>query len=178
MKDPHIGEILIPEDQLQARVRELADAISTDYAGKEVLVVGILKGALVFIADLVRAVSVPCTMDFMAVSSYGSQTHSSGVVRILKDLDEAIADKHVLLVEDVIDSGLTLAYVLKNLLAREPASLELCTLMAKPNRRPLPVEPRYIGFEMPSTFVIGYGLDYDEHYRQLPYIAELTGVDT
>ncbi len=178
MNDPHIGEILIPEDQLQARVRELAEAISLDYAGKEVLVVGILKGAILFIADLVRAVSVPCTIDFMAVSSYGSQTHSSGVVRILKDLDEAIADKHVLLVEDVIDSGLTLAYVLKNLLAREPASLELCTLMAKPNRRPLPVEPRYIGFEMPATFVIGYGLDYDEQYRQLPYIAALTGVGT
>ncbi len=173
MKDPRIGEVLISEERLQQRIREIADEISADYEGREILVVGVLKGALPFIADLVRRLSIPCTMDFMAVSSYGSQMHSSGVVRILKDLDGPIAGKHVLLVEDVIDSGLTLSYLIKNLSSRDPASLELCTLMAKPNRRTLPVEPKYVGFEMPPTFVIGYGLDLDEQYRQLPYIAAL-----
>lgn len=177
MNDPRIGEILITEERLQQRVRELADEISADYAGREILVVGVLKGALPFIADLVRKLTIPCTMDFMAVSSYGSQMHSSGVVRILKDLDTPIAGRHVLLVEDVIDSGLTLSYLIKNLTSREPASLELCTLMAKANRRALPVEPRYVGFEMPKTFVIGYGLDLDEQFRQLPYIAALNHPD-
>jgi len=173
VNDPRIGDVLISEDRLQRRIQELAAEISADYAGREILVVGVLKGALPFIADLVRKLTIPCTMDFMAVSSYGSQVHSSGVVRILKDLDAPIAGKHVLLVEDVIDSGLTLSYLIKNLTSREPASLELCTLMVKPNRRRLPVEPRYIGFDMPKTFVIGYGLDYDEQFRQLPYIAAL-----
>lgn len=173
MNDPRIGDVLISEEQLQERIRQLAAEISVDYTGREILVVGVLKGALPFIADLVRKLSIPCTMDFMAVSSYGSEMHSSGVVRILKDLDAPIAGKHVLLVEDVIDSGLTLSYLIKNLSSRDPASLELCTLMAKPNRRKLPVEPKYIGFEMPKTFVIGYGLDLDEQYRQLPYIAAL-----
>lgn len=174
MTDPRIGEILVSEERLQARIRELADEISADYAGREVLVVGVLKGALLFISDLVRRLSVPCTMDFMAVSSYGSSTHSSGVVRILKDLDGPIAGKHVLVVEDVVDSGLTLSYLMKNLRSREPETLELCTLMVKPAGRRLPIDMRYVGFEMPDTFVVGYGLDFDEHYRQLPYIAAFT----
>ena len=169
--DPRIGEVLITEERLQQRVGEIAAEVSADYAGREVLVIGVLKGALPFIADLVRKLTVPCTLDFMAVSSYGGSMHSSGVVRILKDLDASIAGKHVLLVEDVIDSGLTLSYLIKNLRSREPASLELCTLMVKPGRRTLPVEPKYVGFEMPPTFVIGYGLDLDEQFRQLPYIA-------
>jgi len=172
--DPRIGEILISEERLQARIGELAAKISADYAGTEVLVVGVLKGALLFIADLVRALTVPCTMDFMAVSSYGSSTHSSGVVRILKDLDAPIAGKHVLVVEDVVDSGLTLSYLMKNLRSREPESLELCTLMVKPSGRRVPIEMRYVGFEMPDVFVVGYGLDFDEHFRQLPYIAVFT----
>lgn len=175
MTDPRIGEILISEERLQQRIGELAAEISADYAGREILVVGVLKGALLFIADLVRRLSVPVTMDFMAVSSYGASTHSSGVVRILKDLDAPIAGKHVLVVEDVVDSGLTLQYLMKNLRSREPASLELCTLMVKPASRTLPVEMRYVGFEMPDAFVVGYGLDFDEHYRQLPYIAVFTG---
>ena len=174
MTDPRIGEILISEERLQNRVGELAAEISADYAGTEVLVVGVLKGALLFIADLVRRLTVPCTMDFMAVSSYGSSTHSSGVVRILKDLDAPIAGKHVLVVEDVVDSGLTLSYLMKNLRSREPASLELCTLMVKPSGRRVPTEMRYIGFEMSDVFVVGYGLDFDEHFRQLPYIAAFT----
>ena len=171
MIDPRIGEVLISEERLQKRIGELAAAISADYAGKEVLVVGVLKGALLFIADLVRKLTVPCTMDFMAVSSYGANTHSSGVVRILKDLDAPIAGKHVLVVEDVVDSGLTLSYLMKNLRSREPASLELCALMVKPSGHRVPVEMRYVGFEMPDAFVIGYGLDFDEQFRQLPYIA-------
>lgn len=173
--DPRIGDILIDEERLQERVRELAAEISRDYAGREILVVGVLKGALLFIADLVRKLTVPVTMDFMAVSSYGSSTQSSGVVRILKDLDAPIAGKHVLVVEDVVDSGLTLSYLMKNLRSREPASLELCTLMAKPGASRVAVEMRYVGFEMPGTFVVGYGLDYAERYRELPYIAVFNG---
>ena len=177
MTDPRIGDILVSEERLQRRVQELAAQISADYAGREILVVGVLKGALLFISDLVRRLSVPCTMDFMAVSSYGSSTHSSGVVRILKDLDGPIAGRHVLVVEDVVDSGLTLAYLMKNLRSREPASLELCTLMVKPAGHRLPIDMRYVGFEMPDTFVVGYGLDFDEHYRQLPYIAAFNNPD-
>ena len=177
MTDPRIGDILVSEERLQQRIQELAAEISADYAGREILVVGVLKGALLFISDLIRQLSVPCTMDFMAVSSYGSTTHSSGVVRILKDLDGPIAGRHVLLVEDVVDSGLTLAYLMKNLRSREPASLELCTLMVKPAGRRLPIDMRYVGFEMPDTFVVGYGLDFDEQYRQLPYIAAFADPD-
>ncbi len=177
MTDPRIGEILVSEERLQRRIVELAAEISADYAGREILVVGVLKGALLFISDLIRRLSVPCTMDFMAVSSYGSSTHSSGVVRILKDLDAPIAGRHVLVVEDVVDSGLTLAYLMKNLRSREPASLELCTLMVKPAGRRLAIDMRYVGFEMPDTFVVGYGLDFEEHYRQLPYIAAFNGPD-
>lgn len=173
MKDPRIGDVLISEDLLQERVRQLAADISRDYEGREILVIGVLKGALPFIADLVRRLDVPCHLDFMAVSSYGAAVHSSGVVRILKDLDTPIAGRHVLLVEDVIDSGLTLSYLIKNLTSRDPESLELATLLVKPGRRTLPIEPRYVGFEVPNQFVIGYGLDIDEDFRQLPYIALL-----
>lgn len=165
------GEPLIPEQALHRRVAELGERISEDYEGREVLVIGILKGAVLFIADLVRHLSVPCELDFMAVSSYGASTHSSGVVRIMKDLDGPIAGRHVLLVEDVIDSGLTLTYLLKNLASREPASLEVCTLLAKPRRRRLALEVRYVGFELPDVFVVGYGLDHAERHRNLPYIA-------
>lgn len=166
------GRVLIPEEALQSRIRELAADISDDYAGRELLVIGVLKGAVLFIADLVRHLEVPVEMDFMAVSSYGASTHSSGVVRILKDLDIPIAGRDVLVVEDVIDSGLTLTYLLKNLASREPASLELCTLLAKPRRRRLALEVKYVGFELADQFVVGYGLDHDERHRNLPYIAE------
>ncbi|MDX6644547.1 MAG: hypoxanthine phosphoribosyltransferase [Miltoncostaeaceae bacterium] len=167
------GAVLIPADRLQARVSELAGQVSEDYRGRELLVIGVLKGAVFFIADLVRQLSVPCELDFMAVSSYGSSTHSSGVVRILKDLDVAIAGRHVLLVEDIIDSGLTLAYLMKNLASREPASLEICSLLTKPRHRRLGLEIRYIGFDLPEVFAIGYGLDHQERFRQLPHIAAL-----
>lgn len=173
MTDPRPGKILVPEDELQARVDALAQEVSRDYAGRDLLVVGVLKGAIFFIADLVRRLRVPSEMDFMAVSSYGSSTHSSGVVRILKDLDHPIAGRHVLVVEDIIDSGLTLSYLLRNLQSREPASLEICTLLTKPRHRRLPLAPRYVGFDLPDVFVVGYGLDYDERWRGLPHIAEL-----
>ena len=167
------GEVLIATDRLQGRVTELAAEVSADYAGRELVVIGVLKGAVFFIADLVRQLSVPCELDFMAVSSYGSSTHSSGVVRILKDLDASIAGRHVLLVEDIVDSGLTLSYLLKNLASREPASLEICALLTKPGHRRLSLGLRYVGFELPDVFVIGYGLDHAERYRNLPYIAVL-----
>lgn len=168
-----IGEVLIDEARLQARISEIAERVSADYAGREPLVIGVLKGAVFFIADLLRRLTVPCELDFMAVSSYGSSTHSSGVVRILKDLDIPIAGRHVLLVEDVIDSGLTLSYLMKNLASRQPASLEICTLLTKPGHRRLNIPIRYIGFDLPDSFVIGYGLDYAERYRNLPFIAVL-----
>jgi hypoxanthine phosphoribosyltransferase len=168
-----VGETLVSEEALQARIRELAAQVSADYEGRDMLVVGVLKGAVFFIADLLRQLTVPCELDFMAVSSYGSSTHSSGVVRILKDLDVPIAGRHVLLVEDVVDSGLTLSYLLKNLASRRPASLEICTLLAKPGHRRLNIASRYVGFELPDVFVIGYGLDHAERYRNLPFIAVL-----
>jgi len=168
-----VGETLIAEEALQARIVELAAKVSEDYVGREPLVIGVLKGAVFFIADLLRHLTVPCELDFMAVSSYGSSTHSSGVVRILKDLDIPIAGRHVLVVEDVIDSGLTLSYLMKNLASRQPASLEICTLLTKPGHKRLNIPIRYIGFDLPDAFVIGYGLDYAERYRNLPYIAVL-----
>ncbi|WP_217915048.1 hypoxanthine phosphoribosyltransferase [Miltoncostaea marina] len=168
-----IGDVLIGEEELQRRVSELAAQISADYAGRELLVIGVLKGAVFFIADLVRRLEVPCELDFMAVSSYGSSTHSSGVVRILKDLDTPIAGRHVLVVEDVIDSGLTLSYLMKNLASRDPASLEICSLLTKPGHRRLSMRTRYVGFDLPDVFVIGYGLDHQERHRTLPYIAAL-----
>jgi hypoxanthine phosphoribosyltransferase len=168
-----VGEILIDEDRLQARIRELGNEITADYTGRELLLVGVLKGAVFFMADLMRAISVPCEIDFMAISSYGASTDSSGVVRILKDLDINIEGRHVLVVEDIIDSGLTLSYLLRNLESREPASLEICALLTKPTRREIDVPVRYVGFEIPNKFVIGYGLDYAERYRNLPYVGVL-----
>jgi hypoxanthine phosphoribosyltransferase len=168
-----VGEILIEEDRLQERIRDLGREISADYAGKELLLVGVLKGAVFFMADLMRSLSVPCEIDFMAISSYGAATDSSGVVRILKDLDINIEGRHVLVVEDIIDSGLTLSYLLRNLESREPAEIEICALLTKPERREIDVPVRYVGFEIPNKFVIGYGLDFAERYRNLPYVGVL-----
>ncbi|MCX6409014.1 MAG: hypoxanthine phosphoribosyltransferase [Thermoleophilia bacterium] len=167
------GEIILTRDQIQGRVAEMAAEVSVDYAGRDPLIIGILKGAVFFTADLVREMSIPCEFDFMAVSSYGSATHSSGVVRITKDLDTAIEGRHVLVVEDVIDSGRTLRYLMRNLASREPASLEVCALLAKPAADRLDLRTRYVGFRLPDVFVVGYGLDVDERHRELPYIATL-----
>jgi hypoxanthine phosphoribosyltransferase len=168
-----VGQILIEEDALQARIRELGHEISVDYVGRELLLVGVLKGAVFFMADLMRSVAVPCEIDFMAISSYGASTDSSGVVRILKDLDINIEGRDVLIVEDIIDSGLTLSYLVRNLESRSPASLEVCALMTKPERREIEVDVRYVGFEIPNRFVIGYGLDFAERYRNLPFVGVL-----
>jgi hypoxanthine phosphoribosyltransferase len=167
------GEILVQADDLQRRVKELGEQISLDYAGEDLLLICVLKGAVFFLSDLMRQIDVPCTVDFMAVASYGDATESSGVVRILKDLDAAIEDRHVLIVEDIVDSGLTLEYLMRNLRNRGPASLEVCALLTKPSRRKAEVRAKYIGFEIPNRFVIGYGLDHAERYRNLPYVAAL-----
>ena len=172
-EDDAIGEILVPADELASRVRELAAEISKDYAGKDVVLIGVLKGAVFFVADLMRALDLQVEVDFMAVASYGSSTKSSGVVRILKDLDAVIQGRHVLIVEDIVDSGLTLQYLLRNLNGRGPASLEVCALLIKPGRRKVDLKPRYVGFEIPDRFVIGYGLDHGERYRNLPFVAAL-----
>jgi hypoxanthine phosphoribosyltransferase len=171
--DQAVGEVLIDEATLQGRIAELGAEISADYAGRDLLLVGVLKGAVFFMADLMRELAVPCEIDFMAISSYGAATDSSGVVRILKDLEINLADRHVLVVEDIIDSGLTLSYLMRNLKARKPATLEICALLTKPERREIDVPVRYIGFEIPNRFVIGYGLDFAERYRNLPYVAVL-----
>ncbi|MEA2350740.1 MAG: hypoxanthine phosphoribosyltransferase [Thermoleophilaceae bacterium] len=171
--DPAIGEVLVTEDQLSARIVELGRQISDDYADRDLLLVGVLKGAVFFLSDLMRALEAPCEVDFMAVASYGSSTDSSGVVRILKDLDASIEGRDVLIVEDIVDSGLTLSYLLRTMRARDPASLEVCALLTKPERREVDLPIRYVGFEIPNRFVIGYGLDHDERYRQLPYVAVL-----
>jgi hypoxanthine phosphoribosyltransferase len=168
-----VGQILIDEDALAGRITELAEEVSTDYADRDLLLIGVLKGAVFFMADLMRQIIVPCEVDFMAISSYGGSTDSSGVVRILKDLDINIRDRDVLVVEDIIDSGLTLQYLMRNLSSREPASLEVCALLTKPARREIEVPVRYVGFEIPNHFVIGYGLDYAERYRNLPYVGVL-----
>jgi hypoxanthine phosphoribosyltransferase len=168
-----VGEVLIDEDALASRITELADEVSTDYAGRDLLLIGVLKGAVFFMADLMRQITVPCEVDFMAISSYGGSTDSSGVVRILKDLDINIRDRDVLVVEDIIDSGLTLQYLMRNLRSREPRSLEVCALMTKPARREIEIPVRYVGFEIPNRFVIGYGLDFAERYRNLPYVGVL-----
>ncbi len=168
-----VGEILIDEETLQARIRALGVEISRDYAGRDLLLVGVLKGAVFFMADLMRELSIPCEIDFMAISSYGAGTDSSGVVRILKDLDLNISGRHVLVVEDIIDSGLTLSYLVRTLSARKPATVEICALLTKPERREVAVPVRYVGFEIPNEFVIGYGLDYAERYRNLPHVAVL-----
>jgi hypoxanthine phosphoribosyltransferase len=175
MTDPAVGDILVQRDELEHRVRELAEEISRDYAGRELLLIGVLKGAVFFLADLMRHLEVSCEVDFMAVSSYGASTDSSGVVRILKDLDAPIEGRDVLIVEDIVDSGLTLSYLFRMLRARGPASLEVCALLTKPERREIDLPIRYVGFEIPNRFAIGYGLDYAERYRNLPYVAVLTG---
>jgi hypoxanthine phosphoribosyltransferase len=174
MRDPQIGEILVQPDDLKHKVREIGQQISADYAERDLLLVCVLKGAVFFLADLMRHIDIPCEVDFMAVSSYGSETDSSGVVRILKDLDRPIAGRDVLIIEDIVDSGLTLQYLLRNLGAREPASLEVCALLTKPDRRKVELPTRYVGFEIPDKFAIGYGLDVAERYRNLPYVAALT----
>ena len=168
-----VGEILVQPDELAHRVSQLAEQISADYAGKDVLLIGVLKGAVFFLADLMRQLEVDCEVDFMAVSSYGSSTDSSGVVRILKDLDASIEGRHVLIVEDIVDSGLTLSYLCRMLGARSPASLEVCAVLTKPERREVDMPIRYVGFEIPNRFAIGYGLDHAERYRNLPYVAVL-----
>ncbi len=168
-----VGEILVEEEQLSARVAELGEEISIYYEGRDLLLIGVLKGAVFFMADLMRHLTVPCEVDFMAISSYGASTDSSGVVRILKDLDINIEGRNVLVVEDIIDSGLTLSYLVRNLESREPASLEVCALLTKPARREIDVEVRWVGFEIPNRFVIGYGLDFAERYRNLPYVGVL-----
>jgi hypoxanthine phosphoribosyltransferase len=169
-----VGEILIDEDALSSRVAELGAEVSADYQGRDLLLIGVLKGAVFFMADLMRHITVPCEVDFMAISSYGDSTDSSGIVRILKDLDINIEGRDVLVVEDIIDSGLTLSYLMRNLESREPASLEVCALMTKPARREIDIPVRYIGFEIPNRFVVGYGLDFGERYRNLPYVAVLS----
>jgi len=174
MRDPAVGEILVQPDELARRVRELGAEISRDYADREPLLIGVLKGAVFFLSDLMRSLDVACEVDFMAVASYGSATESSGVVRILKDLDTPIEGRHVLIVEDIVDSGLTLQYLLRTLEARGPASLEVCALLTKPDRRTVDLPTRYIGFEIPDKFAIGYGLDHAERFRNLPYVAALS----
>jgi hypoxanthine phosphoribosyltransferase len=168
-----VGEVLVDEGALAGRIAELGEEISADYEGRDLLLIGVLKGAVFFMADLMRHLRVPCELDFMAISSYGAATDSSGVVRILKDLDINIRERNVLVVEDIIDSGLTLSYLVRNLSAREPESLEICALLTKPARREIEVPVRYVGFEIPNRFVIGYGLDFAERYRNLPYVGVL-----
>jgi hypoxanthine phosphoribosyltransferase len=173
MADPAIGETLVSSGDLERRIVELGAEISRDYEGRDLVMIGVLKGAVLFIADLMRQLSVRCEVDFMAVSSYGSSTDSSGVVRILKDLDAPIEGRDVLIVEDIIDSGLTLQYLVRNLRARSPGSLEVCALLTKPERRRVDLPIRYVGFEIPNRYVIGYGLDYAQRYRNLSYVAVL-----
>jgi hypoxanthine phosphoribosyltransferase len=171
---PDGERILFSEEQILARVAELGTEISHDYKDKELLVIGILKGAIIFLSDLVRRIRVPLYYDFMAVSSYGASTVSSGVVRILKDLNQSIENRHVLIVEDIVDTGLTLNYLVDNLKARGPASLKVCTLLDKPSSREVPVKIDYNGFTVPNEFIVGYGLDYDGRYRNFPYIMVLS----
>jgi hypoxanthine phosphoribosyltransferase len=168
-----LEKVLITEEELQARIRELAGRIDEDYAGQDVLLVGVLKGAVMVMADLARALHVPVQMDWMAVSSYGAGTQSSGVVRILKDLDTDIKGKHVLIVEDIIDSGLTLSWLINNLGSREPATLKVCTLLRKPDAAKVAIDVEWVGFDIPNEFVVGYGLDYAEKYRNLPFVGTL-----
>ena len=177
LRDEAIGEIIVQADDLQHRIRELGAEISRDYADKDLLLIGVLKGAVFFLSDLMRQIEIPCEVDFMAVASYGSSTDSSGVVRILKDLDAPLEGRDVLIVEDIVDSGLTLQYLMRTLEGRNPASLEVCALLTKPSRRTVDLPVRYTGFEIPDKFAIGYGLDYAERYRNLPYVAALVLTD-
>ena len=173
MLEKDIESVLFSEEQLKQRVREIADEIEKDYAGKEIMLISVLRGSFVFMADLCRAIDLPCTIDFMSVSSYGKGTTSSGQVQITKDLSEDISGRHVIVIEDILDSGNTLSYLLKLLENRHPASIRLCTLLDKPDRRTKPVQVHYSGFTIPDAFVVGYGLDYAEKYRNLPYIGIL-----
>jgi hypoxanthine phosphoribosyltransferase len=175
--DPNLGRIVVSADELQTRIAELGKELTSDYAGRPPLLVGVLKGAFMFMSDLARAIDLPVEFDFMAVSSYGSATRTSGVVRILMDLDLDLSDRHVVIVEDIVDSGLTLAYLRKNLAARGPASLEVCALLLKEGLQKVDPDLRYVGFRIPPDFVVGYGLDIGERYRNLPYIAEYVGPD-
>ena len=170
---PDVKEVLIPSSEIQDKVRELGERITEDYRGEKPLLIGVLRGAVVVMGDLMRNIDLQCEIDFMDISSYGSGTSSSGVVRILKDLEEDITDRHVLIVEDIIDTGLTLSYLLRSLLARKPASLEICALLTKPSRRRVGLDVKYLGFEVPDEFVVGYGLDYAGAYRNLPDICIL-----
>jgi hypoxanthine phosphoribosyltransferase len=171
--ESEVGEVLVSADEVQRRVAELGEQISRDYAGRSLLLIGVLKGAVFFLSDLMRFIDIPVEVDFMAVASYGSATDSSGVVRILKDLDAAIEGRDVLIVEDIVDSGLTLQYLMRNLGSRNPATLEVCALLTKPERRKVDLPTRYVGFEIPNRFVVGYGLDYAERHRNLPFVAVL-----
>jgi len=172
-QEGEVGEVLVSAEDLQRRVAELGAQISRDYAGQPLLLIGVLKGAVFFLSDLMRHVDIPVEIDFMAVASYGSATDSSGVVRILKDLDAAIEGRDVLIVEDIVDSGLTLQYLMRNLGSRNPRTLEVCALLVKPARRKVELPTRYVGFEIEDRFVVGYGLDYAERYRNLPFVAAL-----
>ncbi len=171
--EPGLGEVLVTPEDLKRRVVELGEEISRDYVGRPLLLVGVLKGAVFFLSDLMRVIDIPVEVDFMAVASYGSATDSSGVVRILKDLDASIEDRDVLIVEDIVDSGLTLQYLLRNLGSRNPRTLEVCALLTKPERRKVDLPTRYVGFEIPDRFVVGYGLDHAERHRNLSYVAVL-----
>ena len=173
MTDEHLGKVVVAADVLRERVRSLGREITADYQGRPPLLVGVLKGAFMFMSDLARAIDLPVEFDFMAVSSYGSATRTSGVVRIIKDLDIDLTDRHVLIVEDIVDSGLTLAYLRKNLAARHPASLEVCALLVKEGLQRVELDLRYVGFRIPPVFVVGYGLDVGERFRNLPFIAEV-----
>jgi hypoxanthine phosphoribosyltransferase len=175
LDDPSLGPVVVGEKEIQARIAELGDQITTDYATRPPLLIGVLKGAFVFMADLARAIRLPVEIDFMAVSSYGASTRSSGVVRIVKDLDIDLTGRHVILVEDIVDSGLTLTYLRRNLAARHPASLEVCALFVRQGNQKTQEELRYVGFEIPPAFVLGYGLDVAERFRNLPYVCEFTG---
>jgi hypoxanthine phosphoribosyltransferase len=177
LDDPRLGEIVVSEADLQARIAELGRQITDDYAGRSPLLVGVLKGAFVFMSDLARAIDLPVEFDFMAVSSYGSATKTSGVVRIVKDLDIDLSGRHVILVEDIVDSGLTLSYLRKNLKARNPASLEVCALLVREGRQKRSPTLKYVGFTIPPAFVIGYGLDVAERYRNLPYVCIWGGAE-
>jgi hypoxanthine phosphoribosyltransferase len=168
-----VEKILITSEELGARVRELGQQITNDYVGRDILMIGVLRGAVIFMSDLARAIKRPIDIDFMAISSYGSSTSSSGVVRIIKDLDEVVEGRHLLIIEDIIDSGLTLNYLVDNLKSRKPASVKICTLLSKPDRRKVDVQVDYNGFVIPDYFVVGYGLDYDGKYRNLPFIGVL-----
>jgi hypoxanthine phosphoribosyltransferase len=170
---PGGGEVLVASEEIQEKVREMGELITEDYRGEKLLLVGILRGAVVFLSDLMRNLELQCEIDFMEVSSYGTETTSSGVVRILKDMEENVTGRHVLIVEDIIDTGLTLAYLRRSLLARKPLSLEICALLSKPSRRQVDLDVKYVGFEVPDVFVVGYGIDYAGAYRNLPDIHAL-----